>query len=169
MTFLADGTARIRIRRSKSDQRGRGAVQYLRARTANRLRTWMSAGRIGSGALFRAVDRWGRVSERRLGPDSVRAAIKRRAKEAGIEGRVSGHSLRIGSAQELAERGTSLAELQKEGRWKDPSMPALYIRNQEASRGAVARLRGGRRDGGGAAKKSKKALAASGTVVVESG
>ena len=169
VTFLPDGTARIRIRRSKTDQRGRGAVQYLRARTADRLRRWMSAGRIGSGALFRAVDRWGRVSERGLGPDSVRAAIKRRAAEAGIEGRVSGHSLRIGSAQELAERGTSLAELQKEGRWKDPSMPALYIRNQEASRGAVARLRGGRRDGGGVARKSKKALAASGTVVIESG
>ncbi|MCY3837658.1 MAG: tyrosine-type recombinase/integrase [Gammaproteobacteria bacterium] len=169
VTFLPDGTARIRIRRSKTDQRGRGAVQYVRPATADRLRRWMSAGRIGSGALFRAVDRWGHVSKRGLGPDSVRAAIKRRAKEAGIEGRVSGHSLRIGSAQELAERGTSLAELQKEGRWKDPSMPALYIRNQEASRGAVARLRGGRRERGGAAKKSKKALAASRTVVVESG
>ena len=165
VTFLPDGTARILIRRSKSvsrvretDQRGRGAVQYLCARAADRLRRWMSAGRIASGALFRAVDRWGRVSKRGLGPDSVRAAIKRRAREAGIQGRVSGHSLRIGSAQELAEGGASLAELQKEGRWKDPSMPALYIRNQEASRGAVARLRGGRRDGGGAAKKSKKRL-----------
>jgi len=168
VTFLPDGTARIRIRRSKTDQRGQGAVQYLRAATAGRLRRWIDAGDIGSGALFRAVDRWGRVSERSLGPDSVRAAIKRRAKEAGIEGRVSGHSLRIGSAQELAERGASLAELQKEGRWKDPSMPARYIRNQEASRGAVARLHGGRRDGGGAAKKPKKALAASETVVVES-
>ena len=153
-----DGTARIRIRRSKTDQRGRGAVQDLCARAADRLRRWLSAGRIASGALFRAVDRWGRVSERGLGPDSVRAVIKRRAKEAGIEGRVSGHSLRIGSAQELAEGGASLAELQKEGRWKDPTIPALYILNQEASRGAVARLRRS------AAKKSKKALAASGTV-----
>ena len=150
VTFLPDGTARIRIRRSKTDQRGRGAVQFLSAGTADRLRSWMHAGGIGSGALFRAVD-------------SVRAAIKRRAAEAGIGRRVSGHSLRIGSAQELAERGASLAELQKEGRWKDPSMPALYIRNQEASRGAVARLR--RSD----AKESKKVLAASGTAVVESG
>ena len=169
VTFLPDGTARIRIRRSKTDQRGRGAVQYLSKGTADRLRSWMDAGGIGCGALFRAVDRWGRVSERGLGPDSVRAAIKRRAKEAGIGGRVSGHSLRIGSAQELAEGGASLAELQKEGRWKDPSMPALYIRNQEASRGAVARLRGGRRSSGGAAKKSKKALAVPGMAVVESG
>ena len=168
VTFLPDGTARILIRRSKSDQRGRGAVQYLRARTAGRVRSWMDAGDIGSGALFRAVDRWGRVSERGLGPDSVRAAIKRRAKEAGIEGRVSGHSLRIGSAQELAERGASLAELQKEGRWKDPSMPAHYIRNQEASRGAVARLRGGRRDGGDAERKLQKALAIRETMVLTS-
>ena len=163
VTFLPDGTAHILIRRSKTDQRGRGAVQYLSAASADRLRSWMDAGGIGSGTLFRAVDRWGRVSKRGLGPDSVRAAIKRRAAEAGIEGRVSGHSLRIGSAQELAEGGASLAELQKEGRWKDPSLPALYIRGQEASRGAVARLRGE------AGKKSKKALAASGTAVVESG
>ena len=42
-------------------------------------------------------------------------------------------------------------------------MPGYYVRGQEASRGAVARLRGG------ASKKSKKALAASGTAVVESG
>ena len=122
----------------------------------------MDAGNIESGALFCTVDRWGHVSRTGLWPDSVRAAIKRRAKEAGIEGRVSGHSLRIGSAQELAERGASLAELQKEGRWKDPSMPARYIRNQEASRGAVARLRGG------VEKKPKKPLAATGTAVVES-
>ena len=162
VTFLPDGTARITIRRSKTDQRGRGAVQYSCSRTADRLRSWMDAGNIESGALFCPVDRWGHVSRTGLWPDSVRAAIKRRAKEAGIEGRVSGHSLRIGSAQELAERGASLAELQKEGRWKDPSMPARYIRNQEASRGAVARLRGG------VEKKPKKPLAATGTAVVES-
>ena len=97
VTFLPDGTARIRIRRSKTDQRGRGAVQYVRPATADRLRRWMSAGRIGSGALFRAVDRWGHVSKRGLGPDSVRAAIKRRAKEAGS--RAGCQAIRCGSAR----------------------------------------------------------------------
>ena len=86
--------------------------------------------------------------------------------EAGIGGRVSGHSLRIGAAQSLAERDVSLAELQRAGRWKSPAMPGYYVRGQEASRGAVARLRGG---GGAAArrgaKKSGKGLAPPGTAV----
>ena len=79
--------------------------------------------------------------------------------EAGIGGRVSGHSLRIGAAQSLAERDVSLAELQRAGRWKSPAMPGYYVRGQEASRGAVARLRGG------VPKKSGKALAPPGTAV----
>ena len=54
---------------------------------------------------------------------------------------MSGHSLRIGTAQRLAEEGTSLVEIQKAGRWKSPDMPAYYVRGQEASQGAVARLR----------------------------
>ena len=56
---------------------------------------------------------------------------------------MSGHSLRVGAALSLAERNASAAEMQREGRWKSSSMPAYYVRNQEASRGAVARLRGG--------------------------
>ena len=163
VSFRPDGTARVLVRRSKTDQRGRGATVYVRGVTAGRLQAWMKAAGVGRGALFRAVDRAGRVAERRLGPDSVRAAIKRRAAAAGIGGRVSGHSLRVGSAQTLAEKGASLVELQTAGRWRSPSMPGLYVRGQEASRGAVARLRGG------AAKKSKKTVAVPETVVVESG
>ena len=36
----------------------------------------------------------------------------------GIEGRVSGHSLRVGRAQSLAAGGASLVELQTAGRWQ---------------------------------------------------
>ena len=63
-----------------------------------------------------------------------------RARVAGIGGRVSGHSLRVGNAQSLAAAGASLVEMQREGRWKSPEMPSLYTRNQAARRGATARL-----------------------------
>ena len=141
VSFRPDGKAEVLVRRSKTDQYGRGEVVHLGAVAAARLRSWVEAAGVERGPLFRPVDRSGSVSERRLGPDSVRAAIKRRAREAGIRGRVSGHSLRIGTAQKLAEEGTSLVEIQKEGRWKSPDMPAYYVRGQAASRGAVARLR----------------------------
>ena len=72
---------------------------------------------------------------------SVRRVIIQRASAAGIGGRVSGHSLRVGSAQSLAKHGAGLVAMQKAGRWASPEMPARYTRSQAAAEGAVARLR----------------------------
>ena len=81
------------------------------------------------------------VGSGRLGVRTVRAIITRRARDAGVEGRVSGHSLRIGAAQSLAAVGASVVEMQTAGRWTSPTMPGRYARGQLAGRGAVARLR----------------------------
>ena len=134
------GSALVRIRRSKTDQYGQGAVLHVCRDAAERLKHWMTMAGIESGPLFRPV-KGGSIETARLGPGAVRATIKRRAAQAGIGRRTSGHSLRVGSAQSLAERGVSLAELQVIGRWTSPAMPGRYVRGQEASRGAVARLR----------------------------
>lgn len=136
-----DGSALVRIRRSKTDQYGEGAVLHLCPDAAERLGRWIAVAGIESGPLFRPV-RAGAIEAGRLGTGAVRAVVKRRAAQAGIARRVSGHSLRVGAAQSLAERGVSLAELQVVGRWTSPAMPGRYVRGQEASRGAVARLRG---------------------------
>ena len=61
---------------------------------------------------------------------------------ASVEGRVSGHSLRVGpppSAQSLVAAGASTAELMQAGRWTDPKSAARYAANELAGRGAVAR------------------------------
>ena len=135
------GSALVRIRRSKTDQYGEGAVLHVCRDAAERLKHWMTMAGIESGPLFRPV-KGGAIETARLGPGAVRATIKRRADQAGIDRRVSGHSLRVGAAQSLAERGVSLVELQVIGRWTSPAMPGRYVRGQEASRGPVARLRG---------------------------
>jgi len=59
----------------------------------------------------------------------------------GIAGRIGGHSLRVGSARELAADGASVAELQQAGGWKSPTTPGVYIRREAAARGPVARRR----------------------------
>ena len=162
VSFRDDGSAHIAIRRSKTDQHGDGAVRYVAPAAAERVRKWMDRAGIESGPLFRPVS-GRRIGERRLGAAAVRAVIKRRATQAGISRRVSGHSLRVGAAQSLAERDVSLAELQRAGGWKSPAMPGYYVRSQEASRGAVARLRGGV-----GRKKLQKALAIRETAVLGS-
>ncbi|MYD97448.1 MAG: tyrosine-type recombinase/integrase [Gammaproteobacteria bacterium] len=163
--FQQDGSALVTIRQSKTDQHGQGAVRYVAPTAAERLRRWMELAGIESGPLFRPVP-GRRVGKGRLGAAAIRAAIKRRAAQAGICRRVSGHSLRVGAAQSLAENDVSLPEVQRAGGWKSPSMPGYYVRNQEASRGAVARLRG--RSGQSAAKKLQKALAILETAVLTS-
>ena len=50
-----------------------------------------------------------------------------------MAGRVSGHSLRVGSAQSLAAAGAGLVELQEAGDWQAPTMPAHYARHQFAA------------------------------------
>ena len=60
------------------------------------------------------------------------------AERAGLGKGYSGHSCRIGTAQDLAAEGYSLTQLMTAGRWTNPVMPARYTRNQAAARGAVA-------------------------------
>ena len=138
---LAEQT--VLIRHSKTDQEGKGAVQFLGQPTMERIQAWLQASGLTDGALFRAVNKSGRVQGERLTVRSIRRLITRRAKAAGVDGRVSGHSLRVGSAQSLATAGASLVEMQVAGRWQSPAMPGRYAQGQLAKRGAVARLRYG--------------------------
>ena len=48
--------------------------------------------------MFQRLDKAGRPRGQ-LSTVSVRAIVQRRAADAGVEGRVSGHSLRVGGAQ----------------------------------------------------------------------
>ena len=124
----------VLIRRSKTDQEGAGVVQFLGEPTVDRVRAWMEIAVLTEGALFRAG---------RLTAGSIRRIIIRRARDAGAQGRISGHSLRVGGAQSLTTAGASLVEMQVAGRWQSPVMPGRYAQGQLAQQGAVARLRYG--------------------------
>lgn len=140
--FLDDGSGLLLVRRSKTDQAGRGCERYLGPPTVKRIKAWRDAGDINEGPLFRPVHRSGSVRPNALNVRSIRRIVQACAKAAGIEGRVSGHSLRVGSAQSLAANA-SLVAMQRAADWSSPSMPAYYTREQEACRGAVACLRYG--------------------------
>lgn len=147
ITEEADGSGRVNIRKSKTDQEGKGTVLYLGHPTVARIKAWLEAAKINSGALFRRVSRGNLktslVGKTALSPLSIRRILKTRAEQVGIDG-VSGHSLRVGAAQSMAVGGATLVDMQIAGRWKSAQMPAQYARNQLAARNAVARLRYGR-------------------------
>ena len=130
------------IPRSKTDQTGtEKATVYLSRATVKAIKQYMAFANIADGPLFRGftsrhknrVNAWG------ISTVAARTAIKARAKAAGIDGLISGHSLRVGTAQTLAEKGASLVEMQNTGRWKSSDMPAHYSRGQAAQKNAVAK------------------------------
>ena len=130
----------LTVRSSKTDQEGEGAALYVGAPTHKAIRKYRRAGGIEEGALFRRV-RWQKhITPDRLSVNGARNAIKRWAAEAGVEGFISGHSLRVGSAVSLAQAGASVVDMQTAGRWADPKMPAHYAKAELAERGAVARF-----------------------------
>ena len=145
----ADGSGRLVVPRSKTDQEAEGAVAYLTPATMTVLGRWLEAAAATSegrnaGPLFRRVTRTGQVTGRAaLSTNAVRAIVRKRAAAVGVEG-ASGHSCRVGSAQSLIERGASTAAVAIAGRWKDPGMVVRYAKAQEAGRGAVKLYFGGK-------------------------
>ncbi len=134
----------LAVRTSKTDQEGDGNVLYVGEPTRRLIKRYRRRAGIESGALFRRIRFRKHVTGDRLSVDGARNAIKRWAAEAGVEGFISGHSLRVGAAISLAQAGATVVDMQTAGRWKDAKMPAHYAKAELAERGAVARFRYGK-------------------------
>lgn len=146
LAFAADGSATVLIARSKTDQEGQGEVRWLSPRTVTHLRRWLDGAGIKAGAVFRSVNKGGGVGDR-LTTRDVSRILKRVAELAGLEASgISGHSCRVGMAQDLAAEGAELPAIMQAGWWKSPAMPARYAERMIAGRGAVAKFYERRKD-----------------------
>ena len=99
----------LTLRSSKTDQEGTGESLYVCDATRNVLKRYRERANITRGALFRYIRRGDHIQSDRLTPHSARRIIKKRAANAGVEGFISGHSLRVGSAVSLAQAGATLS------------------------------------------------------------
>ena len=97
----------LTLRSSKTDQEGTGESLYVCDATRNVLKRYRERANITRGALFRYIRRGDHIQSDRLTPHSARRIIKKRAANAGVEGFISGHSLRVGSAVSLAQAGAT--------------------------------------------------------------
>lgn len=133
----------ILIRKSKTDQEGTGSVRFLAPTTLDAIDRWLDRARIEDGMLFRSVTRYGAVgasleagSVSKIYKDLCRAA----AHTVDAVLATSGHSTRVGMAQDMAAAGIDLAGIMQAGNWKSPMMVARYIERLSALKGAAARL-----------------------------
>ena len=134
----------LTVRASKTDQEGAGETLYVCDATRNVLKRYWERAGITRGALFRHIRRGDHIQSQRLTPHSARRIIQKRSQDAGVEGFISGHSLRVGSAVSLAQAGATVVDMQVAGRWKSSQMPAHYAKAELAERGAIARFKDGK-------------------------
>ena len=152
LKFLDDGTGRLLIRRSKTDQTGEGHVAYLSRQTVRFLKAWLKIAAIKEGAVFRRISGRGTVTYDkkgkgriggRLSPEAVALAFKAVARYLKLPAEdiqsVSGHSVRVGATQDLLALNVDLASVMREGRWKTVRMPMRYGEHVMAARGGMAR------------------------------
>jgi integrase len=84
---------------------------------------------VTGGPLFRAVDRHGNVSPRRLTDQTVARVVKRAAARAGLDpARYAGHSLRAGLATAAAQGGADERTIMAQTGHKSLLMVRRYIR-----------------------------------------
>jgi integrase/recombinase XerD len=82
-SFLNDGSGRVLIRRSKTDQTGEGSVAYLSPDTVAYLKAWLRVSGIKGGAVFRRLIGRGRIGNR-LQVDAIAQTFKRVAQWVGM-------------------------------------------------------------------------------------
>ena len=140
--FWPNGTGQALIRRSKTDAEGQGRVAYLSQETVKWLTIWLEHAKIVEGAMFRRLVGRGHIGGP-LNPGSIAPIFKRVAQWIGMPERfvaeVSGHSTRVGAAQDLAALDIDLAAITQAGGWKSTRMPLQYAEKVNAARSGMAR------------------------------
>ena len=121
----ADGSGRLHVVRSKTDQTAERAVLYLGLAAVEAL----LAIRPEEAVIDPGASVFG------LSASQISRRIKAATKMAGLGDSFSAHSPRVGMAQDLSAAGAELPELMTAGRWGSPTMPAKYTETQAAGGG----------------------------------
>ncbi len=127
----------LTIRRSKTDQQGRGQrIAILDGsviRPIHRLQMWLQASRITAGPLFQSMKRGGHVQGKPLHHSDIPRIVKHYASRIGLNPKdVAGHSLRAGFVTSAAVHHARLDKIMAVTRHTNPATVMQYIRDADS-------------------------------------
>jgi site-specific recombinase XerD len=132
--FRPDGTLQVLVRRSKADPFGNGRLAFTSQGTAKRVADWLDWRGEEIPYLFCPIYQCKAVN-RDLSVTTVKQIIKDAAKRTGLDpsivGEFSGHSLRVGAAQDLLKMGFDTAAIMRAGGWKSINVLSRYLEKAE--------------------------------------
>lgn len=120
----------ILLRRSKTDQEASGRWLHLSDRAKIALQAWLGILAENEGPLFRGITNSHKITGQ-LGAGQVNRIYKKAARNAQLDNdliqKISGHSCRVGAAQDLLRSRASLALIMHRGRWSKPDTVMRYV------------------------------------------
>jgi site-specific recombinase XerD len=127
-----DGIVKLKLRKSKTDPHGIGKNLYLSNEAQQALKEWIYKSKISSGKIFRAITATGKLKDG-LNSSHVGRIYKKLAERSNVDqsviNNISGHSLRVGAAQDLMLSGVELPTIMNRGRWTKTDTVMRYIEN----------------------------------------
>jgi site-specific recombinase XerD len=134
--WLPDVGALILLRKSKTDQHGNGKWVHLTTEATHALHQWLSASKINKGLIFRGVRSSGAITDG-LCESRISRIYKALARKVGlvesVVQKISGHSMRVGGAQDLLTVGASLPQIMVKGGWAKTDTVLRYVERARSS------------------------------------
>jgi len=132
--FVHDEGVVIHLRRSKTDQEGRGRLvgvpvgRHFQTCPVIALQSWLQASGLTEGPLWRPINRHGGLRDGRLTDHAVATIIKALAKAAGLNPQLySGHSLRSGFATSASRAGAPESVIARQTGHRSIKMLREYV------------------------------------------
>jgi len=129
-----NGSMQAIIRRSKSDPYGRGRNAFCSKRSARLVTEWLDWRGRHIEYLFCPIYQ-SKALNRSLSPSTVKSVVKSAALLAGLDPwlaqKFSGHSMRVGAAQDLFRKGVRTSAIMRAGGWKSRAILDLYLEKAE--------------------------------------
>ena len=121
---------KIRLRKSKTDQELKGRWIHPSERSADAITEWVNQAKLDDGYLFRGINNAIDITYE-LKSSQINRIYKRLAKDAKLPKEVidhiSGHSMRVGAAQDLCKSGASMPMIMHRGRWSKADTVMRYL------------------------------------------
>lgn len=130
----SSGAGKILVRRTKNDPFGDGRWAYISPAAMVHLDQWLKASTIQGGPILRAVIQ-NTVQPRGIEAVAINRRLKAMATAAGLDATsvsdLSGHSMRVGAAQDLMVAGRSLLQIMTAGGWTSANVVGRYVRDAD--------------------------------------
>jgi site-specific recombinase XerD len=121
---------KIRLRKSKTDQELLGRWIHPSERSADAITEWIHQAKLDDGYLFRGINNAIDITYE-LKCSQINRIYKRLAKDAKLPkemvNNISGHSLRVGAAQDFLKIGASMPTIMHRGRWTKTDTVMRYL------------------------------------------